>query len=222
MVTRAQVGNYLQQLEIDEGVTIFYCILGGSRGFNNFNPDSDWDIFFVYDGGSDNYIRRDELFQGEKITFKGYNREIYTEFVQKGINFYAIDGLRCAEVYYDTEDFHNTLLNSIDYDLDEGGRTVFEGIVYRIRRLVKHFYACIVLAGTNVPTKKYRFALYLYVRLLWIEANGSVLYPLNRDELLQDLVDEDWYNEAVNIFSITEQITSRNNIIDELLEQVDI
>lgn len=221
MITKTYVKNYLQQLAVDEGITIIYAILGGSRAFNNFLDVSDWDIYFVFDGNQ-NYIKRHENIDGNSVTFKGYKREIYVEFVQKGASFYMIDGLRCSEIYYDTENFHNKLLSSIDYDMDEGGRTVFEGIIYRIKRHIKHNYTCVVLAGTNVSTKKYRIALYMYIRLLWINANNSVLYPLDRNILLQDFVNEDWYTDAVNIFLITDKFTSRNTAIDKILEQVNI
>ncbi len=219
MVTKTEVKNYLQQLEIDEGITIFYCILGGSRSFNNRSSSSDWDIFFVFDGIIP-YIRRDEIYNNEGVTFKGYRRDIHTEYVQKGIDFYMIDNLRAIEIYYDTESYHTTLLNSIDYNMDEGGRTVFENIVYRIKRHIINNYMCILLAGSVIPTKKYRVGLYLYVRYLWIIKNNSILYPLDRNILLKDVVNEAWYVEAINIFSITDEFTSRNDIIDKILEQV--
>jgi len=146
--------DQLKIIEKEENIKIIYAFLGGSRAFNIHTDDSDYDVYFVFDGKVMT-IKRDV----DNVSYKGYSRTMYTDWVLGGANFYFIDGLRCSEVYINTEDYHTNLLSLIDE----------EKIYHKVRERLS-------IQVKNHKDKRHKD--YLQYRLKWMNENKSIYYPL--------------------------------------------
>lgn len=186
----------LKEKESEYGINIIYAWLGGSRNCNIHTEDSDYDIFFVYEGITNKYgmnSRSDcNCDCNYGIVGVKYSRFLFS--VSSGERKYALDNIRASTIYISNKKFITECYNlalTVDY-------TKF---LLTFKRAIKQIYA----GNYPITTKTYKKMLMFAMRYLWVEANQLCMYPVDTHILLEYFIDESWYNSAKYVLNYSDK-----------------
>ncbi len=204
----------LHRIETERNITIIYAMLGGSRHFNNNKDDSDYDVFYIYEGEKIGSRCLDKV---ENYSFLGRLHSDYLEALLRSQSFYIRDMLRPKLTYISnklfTEDYVRDLYPKLDVNEALGTMT---NNVYNSYRNWSN-----INKNSYLSTKLYRNMLRQSMNYLWAVENNSFLYSMDTRVLVEYFDDRSWYQSAKYILANLDlEILERTPDLDELFREV--
>lgn len=205
MLSKEEVITILQEIETTHNIIIIYAFLGGSRHFNTHIEESDYDIFYVYEGELGRYRR-----SIDNHNFGGFPHEIFLKRLLQGVHYYHIDNLQPNVVYIPNEKFTIEYLNELvpQIDINVTLLSLQNSIVniYRRKEPLCGKYERRILRHT--------------LNYLWIQENKSLLYPTDVKVCLEYFNDRDWYLTAKYILNNSVQNKEKSNDLVPLFKSI--
>ena len=187
---KAEIHRRLRRVEEEESVRIILAIESGSRAWGFASPNSDYDVRFIYVRPKEWYLRVDLEEQRDVIEYPIVDDiDLNGWDVRKALRLFGksnpafIEWIQSPITYIENGDFRKNALAALPsvYSVEKG--------LYHYRSMAKTNYRG-YLQDTEVPLKKYFYALRPLLAARWIERT-QLAAPIEFERVLGEIANED-------------------------------